>query len=770
VTRLAIGFLMAAVAASGGVAAAARPEQATFPPQRLGLKVVLGDGVDMGDFAGRGSTLFSYLRDCGISLTRVGVSWDQMEKTRGSYDWSEADELVNFWWERGIEFHLTMIGAPTWARRTDPSDAERGPRSGVPYISLDLPRDQYLAQLSNWAEAVARRYRGKVRYFEWWNEPDGIPGPVILRNAQGEIIGGRTGGDPVRYARTLKAVHDGLKRGNPEAMLAAGSLSIGIPNSSPGAFPTDGGFMEAIYATVGKDAFEAITYHPYSSQGLDTAWTEALRALCVRNGDLDCQLWANEWSWNSKSRAKVTATYGVGPAAEERPRDGITLGAQYPYLTQSYLHTLNDWSGAGYVEGNPDSGFGLLDIALRPKPKYEAFKESARWRRDALSRELTVVGPHVVFAGQTLELGFEKATAAQLGKVTWSVPEGWTVAPAGGDGSYVFRCPADAASAKPYPLTAQREDGLGFTHYVEVVEPVQLTRAVVAEAAHGDSPAQVEVVVRNLTSKPITAAPAFDLPPGWRWRDRAGRSLPPESESTWLVAVSAEASVGPGVYPCQAFVSHGGRTTGGYYLMLKKAASARFARAPIRADGDLGEWAGADWVPIPGDTAARFATAWDSRGLYLACVVEDAVHVQTKAPQDMWQQDCLQVAIDAACDAVPGSLYSDNDYEVETGLLDDGRSAVYRLHAPADSYGGELDTVGAKVVRAEGATTYEVAIPWAEIKPAKPKQGSAIGLTVVVGNKDEGDTTWGSWGSGVVSVKRPINFGRVRLAPAGPRG
>ena len=70
--------------------------------------------------------------------------------------------------------------------------------------------------------------------------------------------------------------------------------------------------MEAIYATVGKDAFEAITYHPYSNRGIDVAWTESLRTICVRNGDLDCELWANEYTWNPGPREKRQTTYGIG--------------------------------------------------------------------------------------------------------------------------------------------------------------------------------------------------------------------------------------------------------------------------------------------------------------------------------------------------------------------------------------------------------------------------------------------------------------------------
>jgi hypothetical protein len=734
-----------------------------FPPQKQGLKVLVGDGWDMGDFASQGSKLYSFMGDCGIYLTRVGASWGQVEERKGEYNWWETDSQVAFWHPRGVEFHFTMIGSPKWARFTHPTDNEAAQNSGLPYIELDLPKLEYLKDLSAWAESLAARYKGKVRYFEWWNEPDGIPGPVPLRNKEGQIIGGRVGGDPVRYALTLKAVHDGLKRGNPEAKLAAGSLSVSTPDSNLPGIPTDGGFIEAVYATVGKDAFEAITYHPYSDEGLDTKWTESLRAICVRYGDLDCELWANEYSWNYKTRDKLTTIYGIGPGAETLPQDGITLAAQYPYITQIYLHTLNDWSGAGQTENDPNSGFGILDMKLNPKPKYQQYKESLNWRRDSLSREQCIIGPHVVFAGSVFVLEFEEHVAPHLLNVKWYVPPGWSVTRIKNNRTYAFRCPANAASPKPYPLTATREDGRSFTHYVEVVEPVQLTWAITRRGADNVSPAKVEMLVRNLTSQPMTVAPAFDLPQGWTFTDKSVRTLKPKEVTKWLVDVKADVSVKPGTYLTKAYVSIGGRKACVYYFMLKKSAPAKLAKSPIKIDGELSDWLNEIWQEVPGSIQAKFSTSWDNNNFYLACVVNDDHHVQTQSPKHFPNEDCLQFAFDTACDAVPGSVYTWNDYEYQTALTSEGKWAIYRSHAPPDSYGGELDSIDVKITRKSDQTIYEIAIPWSEMKPAKPKVGAELGMSLVVNDKDTGDRVRASWGHGFIGAKRPIYFGRVRL-------
>jgi len=720
---------------------AAEDRVVTFPPQKQAMKVVFGgDGTDVGDYAGYGSKLLAHLGDFGINMTRVGVSWKDVEKTRGKHDWSLSDNLINFLYDRGVDFEFTIIGSPAWARITHPDDEERARELEIPYVYLDLPREQYLKDLSNWAEALARRYKGKVCYYEWWNEPDGIAGTVLLRDKNGRIIWHKPGGDPVHYALTLKAVHDGLKRGNPGAVLAAGSLSV---------FNT--GFMEAIYATVGKDAFEAVSFHPYSDKGIDTAWTEALRTLSVRYGDLDCGLWINEYTWNPESRKTNSTTYGIGPGAEKLPMDGVSLATQYPYVTQALLHTLNDWGGWAPPASDPDAGMGLVTSQAKPKPKYDGFKQAQLWRRDSLSRELALRGPHVVFSETDFELCFDASVIPSIGKAEWSVPEGWTVRPGEDDRSFIFRAPAGSASPRPHPLTAQREDGTAFTRYIEVVEPVQLTRAILKAGARGSSPAQVEMVALNLTSKPISASPKLELPAGWTCADASARTLQPGA-SRWRLDVRAPQDAKPGVYPCKAYVVRDGRASGGYEFQLAVEAPAHLDASPLRIDGDLSDWSSAEWILISGETPpARFATAWDSKFFYLAC-----------AASKMTGPGNLRIGIDAAHDAAPGSVYSFNDHEL-VAKLRRGESFLYRIRTCQEWYGGLLTAVPFKALQSGSETTYEMAIPWEEIKPAQPREGTSIGLALAVEGWHEEKWLTSTWGNGILEPKRPVDFGWVRL-------
>jgi len=731
-----LAFLLNAHAARAG-----EPGFATFPPQKQAMKIVIGkDGTDFGDYAGFGSKLLAYLGDFGVNMTRVGVNWRDIEKVRGAYDWSLSDNLINFWYDRGVDFEFTIIGSPTWARITRPDDEERAGEFEIPFVYLDLPKVEYLKDLSNWAEALARRYKGKVRYYEWWNEPDGLAGTVLLRDKGGRIIGYKPGGDPVHYALTLKAVHDGLKRGNPDTVLAAGSLSV-----------YNTGFMEAIYATIGKDAFEAISFHPYSDVGIDTAWTEALRTLSVRYGDLDCGLWINEYTWNHEARKANFTTYGIGPGAEKPPMDGVSLAAQYPYVTQVLLHTLNDWGGWVPPASDPDAGMGLTTSEPKPKPKYESFRQAQLWRRNSLSRELALRGPHVVFPETDFELCFDASAAPSIGKVEWSFPDGWTVGPGKDDRSFIFRAPAGSASPRPHPLTAQREDGTAFTRYIEVVEPVQLTRAVLKAGARGSSPAKVEMVALNLTTKPIPASPKLELPAGWTCADTAAGMLRP-GESRWKLDVKAPQDAKPGVYPCKAYVVRDGRASGGYEFQLAVEAPAHLATSPLHIDGDLSDWRNAEWIPIPGEAPlARFAAAWDSKLLYLACAASGTAGTGT-----------LRIGIDAAHDAAPGSVYSFNDHEL-VARLRDGESFLYRNHTCQEWYGGLLTAVPFKALQSGSETTYEMAIPWEEIEPAQPKEDASIGMALAVEGRHEDKWVTSTWGNGILEPKRPINFGWVRL-------
>jgi hypothetical protein len=101
---------------------------------------------------------FRVARQSGAKYLRCTFSWNGIERERGRYDWAFWDALVNEAQKNGIELIPYVAYTPEWAAR-DSKDFWKHP-----------PRDPRL--YADFMHRIAERYRGRIRSWEIWNEPD----------------------------------------------------------------------------------------------------------------------------------------------------------------------------------------------------------------------------------------------------------------------------------------------------------------------------------------------------------------------------------------------------------------------------------------------------------------------------------------------------------------------------------------------------------------------------------------------------------------------
>jgi hypothetical protein len=103
-----------------------------------------------------------YIVPLGIKTIRLQGGWAKTERTKGAYNFEWLDRIVNDAHGRGLNILLeTGYGNPNY---------EGG---GGWDLSGDFPHaPEALAAWDRWVEAMATRYRGKVRDWAMWNEPD----------------------------------------------------------------------------------------------------------------------------------------------------------------------------------------------------------------------------------------------------------------------------------------------------------------------------------------------------------------------------------------------------------------------------------------------------------------------------------------------------------------------------------------------------------------------------------------------------------------------
>lgn len=377
------------------------PEYPTFPPLRHAIKAVFGEnGNDHGgDLQGRGMQFVKAFHDLGIDLTRIEFKWAIAEPRRGTYDWSEHDRLIDFLHRHGIEPMLMLYCAPTWAMRGTPEDEQLFIERGEQNLhSVVWPRREYLPDFERFCETAARRYRGKARLFEFWNEPDGMAGPTVYHDRSGKAVDVRYGGDAKEYTLWLRHMYEAVKRGNPDAVVAAGSLCV-----------HDTRFIEAMYAAGCRDRCDAISLHPYAGDGVNVEWIRQCRAVMTRHGDWAKPVWLSEFGWNLGGR--YDEKNGRWPESAIRQAQIITATApviqSLPFITLAFWFTLNDWStGQTGIDPVGTHRFGIMDLSGRRRPGFAALRDAVL-KTPLLPRHAEMPLPQVVPPAGPIDLASE---------------------------------------------------------------------------------------------------------------------------------------------------------------------------------------------------------------------------------------------------------------------------------------------------------------------------------------------------------------------------
>lgn len=105
-----------------------------------------------------------------IRLHNTGTSWRDLEPTNGGWSWTTGagkrlDMYVDYAARNpGSQILYTMGVTPQWASSTPGVTGAYGPgSSGAP---------TNMADWRDYVRTLAQRYKGKIRYWELWNEPD----------------------------------------------------------------------------------------------------------------------------------------------------------------------------------------------------------------------------------------------------------------------------------------------------------------------------------------------------------------------------------------------------------------------------------------------------------------------------------------------------------------------------------------------------------------------------------------------------------------------
>ena len=93
-----------------------------------------------------------------------GAVWTNIETSRGNYNWGRLDQIVNVMSSHHVTILFNFARTPQWASSSPWKTCGGGPGQCMPPYSM--------TDWGNWVRAVVTRYKGRIKYYELWNEPD----------------------------------------------------------------------------------------------------------------------------------------------------------------------------------------------------------------------------------------------------------------------------------------------------------------------------------------------------------------------------------------------------------------------------------------------------------------------------------------------------------------------------------------------------------------------------------------------------------------------
>ena len=188
---------------------------------------------------------YDKLAALGVKWVRLQAGWQRTEVQKGVYDFGWLDEIVDQLIRRGLQPWLDLA----WGNSLYTPFAERFFGAvGCPPIDSEAERTGW----ANYCTALAAHFKGRIEYFEVWNEPD-------LHYAwrhEATVVG--TTGTPsaTECAHFTIATSKAIKAGNPDAKIVA--FALAHPKASIAYI------SEAFEAGLAKH-IDAVSYHLYSS-------------------------------------------------------------------------------------------------------------------------------------------------------------------------------------------------------------------------------------------------------------------------------------------------------------------------------------------------------------------------------------------------------------------------------------------------------------------------------------------------------------------------
>lgn len=305
--------------------------------------------------------------EAGARWDRFPIYWyDVQPQENGAMNWSKYDSWVTAETNAGLQIQGILLGTANWA-----ADGSTKPR-GLDQPPANNPWYQYVYQ-------TVSHYKGKIKYWEIWNEPD-------LLNDQG--AGFFWTGSMEDFYLLNKVGYQAAKAADPSVTVLLASLAFPYNNQ---------GWFDRFLTLLAQDPtapahnyyFDAMNFHQYgrSSGQYDLTWGYVGKPSwpgfhnMMKAHGFDKPIWVTESGvavWDES-----TGKQGPGRATREEQAAyvlqayayGAAAGLQKIYFFQLY----DDGAGAHAGDGSVAEFYGMFDNSGNARPSYKAYQTAAKY-------------------------------------------------------------------------------------------------------------------------------------------------------------------------------------------------------------------------------------------------------------------------------------------------------------------------------------------------------------------------------------------------------
>ena len=313
--------------------------------------------------------------EAGMTWAKQHFVWAEIEPQPDAFEWAKYDDMVRLYEAHDMEVIARLDWGPPWVRE-----------DFVPGVN-NPPDADNLDAYADFAGRIARRYRGRVRFYQIWNEPN------LRTEWANQPV------DPAAYAALLASAAEAIRAVDPNAVILSAPLAMTTEALELGGNLSDIDYLDALYAAGAAENFDILSSNAFGMDRppsdppdpdiLNLRRVELQREVMEAHGDTDKAIWLNEYAWNAAPASMPARQLTWRRVSEETQAEWTVEGIEWAQEAWPWAGVFSIWYFQYFrpAPDRPEYYFAMVDLDFTPQRLYDAVRTATRDLHEAYPGE-----------------------------------------------------------------------------------------------------------------------------------------------------------------------------------------------------------------------------------------------------------------------------------------------------------------------------------------------------------------------------------------------